>query len=46
MLILIFEPICTFYEISASAMRGLGYSAVSAAVLISYFFIRRKMLAE
>lgn len=31
MLILIFEPICTFYEIPASAMRGLGYSAVPAA---------------
>lgn len=30
-LILIFEPICTFYEIPASAMRGLGYSAVPAA---------------
>lgn len=29
--ILIFEPICTFYEIPASAMRGLGYSAVPAA---------------
>ena len=44
-LILIFEPICTFYEIPASAMRGLGYSAVPAAVLISYF-IRRKVFAE
>lgn len=31
MLILIFKPICTFYEIPASAMRGLGYSAISAA---------------
>ncbi|WP_455526382.1 hypothetical protein [Huintestinicola sp.] len=31
MLILIFEPICSFYEIPASAMRGLGYSAVPAA---------------
>lgn len=31
MLILIFEPICTFYEIPASAMIGLGYSAVPAA---------------
>lgn len=87
MLILIFEPICSFYEIPASAMRGLGYSAVSAAetvigaclfrivwiftvfkavgtlqslyvvfpitwvvtsaaVLISYFIIRRKVFAE
>lgn len=46
MLILIFEPICTFYEIPASAMRGLGYSAVPAAVLISYFIIRRRVFAE
>ncbi len=30
MLILIFEPICVFYEIPASAMRGLGYSTVPA----------------
>lgn len=29
-LILIFEPICAFYEIPASAMRGLGYSAIPA----------------
>ena len=33
-------------RIGPSAMRKLGYSAVPAAVLISYFFIRRKMLAE
>ena len=30
MLILIFEPICTFYEIPAAAMRGLGRSALPA----------------
>lgn len=29
-LILIFEPICSFYEIPASAMRGFGYSAIPA----------------
>lgn len=28
MLILIFEPICSFYEIPASAMRGFGYSTI------------------
>lgn len=30
MLILIVEPICSFYEIPASAMRGFGYSAIPA----------------
>lgn len=30
MLILLFEPICTFYEIPAAAMRGLGCSALPA----------------
>lgn len=30
MLILIFEPICSFYEIPASAMRGFGYSTIPA----------------
>lgn len=30
MLILIFEPICSFYEITASAMRGFGYSTLPA----------------
>lgn len=34
MLILIFEPICAFYEIPASAMRGFGYSAVPAVETI------------
>lgn len=30
MLILVFEPICSFYEIPAAAMRGVGYSALPA----------------
>ena len=30
MLILAFEPICTFYEIPAAAMRGAGHSALPA----------------
>lgn len=30
MLILAFEPVCTFYEIPAGALRGLGYSALPA----------------
>ncbi len=30
MLILFFEPICTFYEIPAGALRGFGYSALPA----------------
>lgn len=30
MLILLFEPICIFYEIPAAAMRGLGCSALPA----------------
>lgn len=34
MLILIFEPICTFYEIPAAAMRGVGYSALPAVETI------------
>lgn len=33
-LILIFEPICSFYEIPASAMRGFGYSAIPAVETI------------
>lgn len=34
MLILIFEPICAFYEIPASAMRGFGYSTIPAVETI------------
>jgi len=34
MLILIFEPICSFYEIPASAMRGFGYSTIPAVETI------------
>lgn len=34
MLILLFEPICTFYEIPAAAMRGLGHSALPAVETI------------
>lgn len=34
LLILVFEPICTFYEIPAGALRGLGYSALPAAETI------------
>lgn len=34
MLILIFEPICSFYEITASAMRGFGYSTLPAIEII------------
>lgn len=34
MLILLFEPICTFYEIPAAAMRGVGWSALPAAETI------------
>lgn len=30
MLILVFEPICSFYEIPAAAMRGVGWSALPA----------------
>ena len=33
-MILVFEPICTFYEIPAGALRGLGYSALPAAETI------------
>ena len=31
MLILAFEPICTFYEIPAAAMRGVGWSTLPSA---------------
>ncbi len=34
MLILVFEPICTFYEIPAAALRGVGYSTLPAAETI------------
>lgn len=34
MLILIFEPLCCFYEIPAGVLRGFGYSALPAAVTI------------
>ena len=34
MLILLFEPICTFYEIPAAAMRGLGHSTLPAVETI------------
>lgn len=40
MLILIFEPICSFYEIPASAMRGFGCSVIPAVETIigTYLF--------
>lgn len=40
MLILLFEPICAFYEIPAAAMRGLGCSALPAVetVIGTYLF--------
>ena len=34
MLILVFEPICTFYEIPAAALRGVGYSTLPAVETI------------
>ena len=34
MLILAFEPLCTFYEIPAAAMRGAGHSALPAVETI------------
>lgn len=34
MLILIFEPICTFYEIPAAAQREVGYSTLPAVETI------------
>ena len=34
MLILVFEPICTFYEIPAGTLRGFGYSALPAVKTI------------
>lgn len=34
MLILIYEPLCCFYEIPAGVLRGFGYSALPAAVTI------------
>lgn len=34
MLILVFEPICTFYEIPAAALRGVGYPTLPAVETI------------
>lgn len=33
-IILIFEPLCSFYEIQASYLRGRGYSAIPAALMV------------
>ena len=35
LMILTYEPFCTFYEIPASYLRGCGYSAVPAALMVA-----------